>query len=125
MKLVKLVKLVKLASMAKAKLSYLHIAPRKVRLVADLIRGESVAKAETQLQFLRKRAALPMLKLLRSAVANKKHADKKEADTRRLFVKSIRVDQGPAYKRFQPQPRGRAALIKKITSHVTLEIEER
>ena len=98
----------------KAKLSYLRIAPRKVRLVADLVRGKDIEVASEQLQVLSKRAALPILKLIRSAVSS--------AGEGRFYIKTITVDQGPVYKRFRPRARGRAGLIKKITSHINLEI---
>ena len=108
----------------RAKLSYLHIAPRKVRLVADLIRGMDADKAELQLRFSQKRAARPLLKLLQSVQANAKD-DKQKKEGSSLYIKSITVDQGPAYKRFMPRARGRATLIKKITSHVRMEVEQR
>ena len=108
----------------RAKLSYLHIAPRKVRLVADLIRGMDADKAELQLRFSQKRAARPLLKLLQSVRANTKD-DKQKKEGSSLYIKSITVDQGPAYKRFMPRARGRATLIKKITSHVRIEVEQK
>ena len=108
----------------RAKLSYLHIAPRKVRLVADLIRGMDADKAELQLRFSQKRAARPLLKLLQSVQANAKD-DKQKKEGSSLYIKSITVDQGPAYKRFMPRARGRATLIKKITSHVRIEVEQK
>ena len=98
----------------KAKLSYLRIAPRKVRLVADLVRGKDIEVASEQLQVLSKRAALPILKLIRAASA--------EAGGGRMYIKAITVDQGPVYKRFRPRARGKADVIKKMTSHVNLEI---
>src|SRR5487761_381067 len=107
-----------------AKLSYLHIAPRKVRLVADMIRSKDADKAESQLRFSRKRASEALLKLLQSARANAAH-NHKVAEGTPLFIKSIMVDSGPAYKRFHPQSRGRAARIKKFTSHVTITLAER
>ena len=79
-----------------AKLNYLRIAPRKVRSVADLIRGMSVNDAEAQLLMVRRRPAQPLLKLLRSAVANAKN---KQVNPDHLFIAEIRVDQGPMLKR--------------------------
>lgn len=106
-----------------AELNYVAIAPRKVRLVANMIRGMDVLSAQTQLLFLTKRASHPMLKLLKSAVANAKnnfHAD--ESD---LVVKRIRVDGGPVGKRTRARAFGRAARIRKRTSHVTLVLGTR
>ncbi|MBI2463302.1 MAG: 50S ribosomal protein L22 [Candidatus Spechtbacteria bacterium] len=110
---------------ATAKLSYMHIAPRKVRLVADVIRGMRVDRAEEQLRFSRKRAAHDILKLLKSAQANARGSEKDVKNPAPLYVRSIVVEQGPAYKRYHPQSRGRAALIKKITSHVKIELAEK
>lgn len=103
-----------------AKLSYLHIAPRKVRLLANLIRGKRLVQAEEELLLANKRAASPLLKLLRSAAANAKSSG--EESVANLYVKMIRVDQGPAYKRSLPRSRGRTSLLKKITSHVHVEL---
>src|ERR1700734_2843668 len=100
-----------------AKLSYLRIAPRKTRSVADLIRGLSVNDAEAQLLVQRRRPSQALLKLLRSAVANAKN-NKLNAD--HLFVKEIRVDGGPMLKRYLPRARGSASPIQKKMSHVTL-----
>ncbi len=107
-----------------AKLSYLHIAPRKVRLVADMIRSMDADKAEFQLRASSKRASHAILKLLQSARANASH-NSKVAEGTPLYIKTITVDSGPAYKRFHPQSRGRAARIKKFTSHVILTLAER
>lgn len=100
-----------------AKLNYLRIAPRKVRSVADLIRGMSVNDAEAQLFMVRRRSAKSLLKLLRSAVANAKN---KQIDPNHLFISEIRVDQGPMLKRILPRARGSASPIQKKMSHVTL-----
>jgi large subunit ribosomal protein L22 len=102
-----------------AKLSYLRIAPRKTRSVADLIRGLHVNDAEAQLMVQSRRPAKALLKLLRSAVANAKN-NKLEVD--HLFVKEIRVDGGPMLKRFLPRARGSASPIQKKMSHVTLTL---
>lgn len=115
-------------SHSKASVSYLRMAPRKVRLVAGLIRGMDAGKAEFQLKFSRKRAAGPILKLLHSAIASARQAGdakSKNGAEEGLYVKRIIVDQGPAYRRFRPRSRGRANLIKKLTSHVLLELEKR
>lgn len=102
----------------KANLKYLHIAPRKTRAVADVIKGKSATEAEVVLKFLRRRASTPILKLLKSAIANAKHNFNIEKD--KLTIKSIKVDQGPVLKRFMPRARGMAAPIKRRQSHVTL-----
>lgn len=99
-------------------LKYLHIPPRKVRFIADVIRGMSVNEAEAQLYVAPRRPAVPMLKLLRSAIANGKQVLK--AEPSQLFIKEIRVDQGPRTKRYTPRARGSASLIEKKMSHVTI-----
>jgi len=106
-----------------AKLNHLHIAPRKVRLVAAAIKGLPVNEAEAQLLFRPQRSSEPLLKLLRSAVANAKNNQKLNPDT--LFVQSIRVDQGPTMKRFLPRAMGRATPIHKKTSHVVIVLGEK
>jgi len=102
----------------KAKLKYLRISPRKVRLLADLIRGLSVNEAEMELTSNTQRSTKPLLKLLHSAVANVK--DKGEMNPDHLFIKSITVDQGPMMKRYMPRARGSASMIQKKSSHITL-----
>ena len=101
-----------------AKLNYLHIAPRKVRLVANALRGLSVNEAEAQLLFRPQRSSEPLLKLLRSAVANAKNSQKLNAD--KLVIEAIQVNQGPMLKRFMPRAMGRATPIHKKMSHVIL-----
>jgi large subunit ribosomal protein L22 len=106
----------------KAHLRYLRIAPRKVRLVADLIRGKKVKEAKNILTFCRKKAAFPLLKLLNSAVANAEHNFKLKEDN--LFVSEIFVNEGPRLKRIFPRARGRADIIQKKMSHVSISLEE-
>lgn len=101
-----------------AKLKYLHITPRKVRSVADLIRNLSVNDAEAQLYLSKRRSGDVLLKLLRSAIADAKQTLK--AEPKNLFVKEIRVDQGPRTKRWTPRARGSASMIEKKMSHVTI-----
>jgi large subunit ribosomal protein L22 len=101
-----------------AKLSFLRMAPRKVRSVGDLIKGLSVNEAEAQLLVQTRRPSKPLLKLLRSAVANAKN--NKSVDPQHLFVASVRVDGGPMLKRMLPRARGSASPIQKKMSHVTL-----
>ncbi len=106
-----------------AKLRYSRISPRKVRLVADLIRGLQVEEAEKVLQFTVKKSTDPMLKLLRSAIANAEHNyNLKKAN---LFVTEIMVDGGPIIKRYRPRARGVAFPIQKKTSHITIKVGEK
>lgn len=102
----------------KAQLRYLRMTPRKVRTTAGVMKGKSVKRADVDLKFTRKSAALPLLKLLRSAAANAKHNF--NLDPEGLIVKSVRVDKGPTLKRFMPRARGMASPIRKRTSHITL-----
>ncbi len=103
-----------------AKLSNYRQAPRKVRLVADLIRGKSAERAINLLSVLPKRAGEPMMKLVKSAVANAKDAS--AAD---LFVSSIQVNGGIVFKRMMPRARGRGAQILKRTSHITIGLSKK
>ncbi len=107
----------------KAKLRHLRMGPRKVRIVADLVKGQSVQAAMDQLRYVSRAAARPLYKLIRSAVSN---ADQKGGiDIDALIVKSIMVDQGPTLKRWLPRARGRADRIFKRTSHVTVVLDEK
>lgn len=105
-----------------AKLSYMHIAPRKVRLAADLVRNTTVEEALHTLDFSTKRAATPLAKLLRSAAQNVKN-DREDALEQDMHIVELRVDQGPTLKRFRPVWRGIAHPIQKKTSHVTVIVE--
>lgn len=102
----------------KAHVREIHMSPRKVRLVADLVKKLPVNEALEQLQFLTKRAAAPVRKLINSAVANASHNFQIEAD--RLFVKSITVDGGRVFFRYKPRAQGRAMPVRKRTSHINL-----
>jgi large subunit ribosomal protein L22 len=104
----------------KAYLKNYRQSPRKVRLVADLIRGKSVAQAHDALTFLPKRAAGMFKKLLDSAVANAVHNFKESPET--LAVTAVSVTKGPTLKRIRPVSRGRAHRINKRTSIVTLAL---
>ncbi|MBU1148821.1 50S ribosomal protein L22 [Patescibacteria group bacterium] len=112
----------------KAKLRHLKISSRKVRLVIDSIRGNSVIEARGKLPFLGKRAAEPILKLLESAIANTKNnyehlgIDVKEDN---LYIKEITANDGPTLKRWKPRAFGRATPILKRTSHINLILAER
>jgi large subunit ribosomal protein L22 len=113
---------------SKTRARFLHIAPRKARLVADLIRGKQVSEARTILEFTIKRSAPMISKLLESAVANVESAAKERReriDTDAMIVKEIYVDGGPTLRRFAQQPRGRATRIRKRTSHVTIAITDK
>jgi large subunit ribosomal protein L22 len=105
-----------------AKLNYLRIAPRKVRLVVDLIRGRKVSEAEDRLKFVKKRAAKPVDKLLKSAIANAEHNFDLKKDN--LYISEIKVDQGPTLKRWRARARGAANEIQKKTSHITIVLDE-
>jgi len=107
----------------KAKLNYLRISPRKVRLVADLVRGRSVEEARSVLHFTVKKPADPLLKLLNSAVANAENNF--GMDSKELYIAEIKVDGGPVLKRFMPRARGSVFPIMKRTSHISLLLREK
>jgi large subunit ribosomal protein L22 len=107
---------------ASAKLSNYRQSPRKVALVAGLIRGKRVDLALAELEVLPKRAALPLAKLLRSAAAN---ARVKGIDQNMLVVSKISVGKGTVMKRRSPRARGSSSVIRKKSSHVFLELESR
>lgn len=106
---------------ATAKLNFLRMSPRKVRLLADLIRGRKIAIALAQLEFNKKHASLPVIKLLKSAIANAKMNHGLVEDT--LRVKTIMVDGGPILYRWMPKAMGRATPVRKRSSHITLILE--
>lgn len=105
-----------------AKLSDYRQAPRKVRLLAGLIRGKRVDEALLELSLRAKRAAPAFEKLVRSAVAN---AKAQGLDEKSLIVKEIRVDKGVVLKRFMPRAQGRAARINKRSSHILVVLESK
>ena len=105
-----------------ASLQQYRQSPRKVRLIADLIRGKRVSDALLELDFMVKRGAAPMKKLLSSAVANAENNFKLTRDT--LVVKKITVDGGVTMKRSMPRAFGRAYPIHKRTSHITIILDE-
>lgn len=105
-----------------ARLRQLRMAPRKVRLVADLIRGCTVEGAMNQLAFCDKAAAEPLTKLLKSAAANAEHNF--QADLAALRVAKITVDGGPTLSRWRARAYGRAAPIRKRSSHITLVLSD-
>lgn len=102
---------------------YVRMAPRKLRLVADAIRGKSVTEARSILQFCGKRAAGPLSKVLESAVANA--ANNHQMETANLVIATAYIDQGPSFKGWIPRARGRASAVHKFTSHITIEVTER
>lgn len=103
----------------KAILKNYRQSPRKVRLVADVIRGKKVKDAQNALRFIEKRAADPIMKLLDSAVANAKQAG---ANPDHLSVTFVSVDKATTLKRFMPRARGSASRINKRSSHITIEL---
>lgn len=108
---------------AKAVARYVRISPRKVRPVVDLVRGKSVDEALAILKFTPKRASAPVAKVIRSAAANAEHNYDLNRDN--LYIAAAYVDQGPTWKRYQPRAYGRANLIRKRTSHITIVVQER
>lgn len=109
--------------MVTAELKNYRQSPRKVRLVVDAIRGKNVNDAITTLTFMPKRAAMPVQKLLQSAMANASHNFNLKTDN--LFVEEISVNAGPIMKRWRARARGRAFPIHKHTSHVKLILAEK
>src|SRR5919202_3559966 len=100
---------------------YVRIAPRKMRLVADEIRGKSYPEVHSLLTFTNKRAAKVLDDVLKSAAANAEH--NADADADELRVKTVKVDEGPTIKRYRARAMGRATMIRKRTSHITVELE--
>jgi len=108
---------------SKAVARYIRMSPQKVRLVADLIRGKKVQEARNVLLYTRKYSAGIIANVLKSAVANA--AQNPNIDENILYVKEIFVDQGPSLKRWRARAQGRAAGIKKRSSHITVILDER
>ena len=108
---------------AKAHVKYLRISPRKVGIVADLIRGKSVAQATAILLTTPKAASEPLMKLLKSACANAENNF--GMDPAKLVVSEVFATPGPILKRMMPRAQGRAYRINKRTSHVTLAVAEK
>ncbi len=100
---------------------FARIAPRKVRLVIDTIRGERCSDAVEQLRFNCRRSARLIEAVLKAAMTN---ADEQEADMRSLYVRNARVDGGPYFRRWRPKDRGRAHPIAKRTSHIIVSVSE-
>lgn len=108
---------------AKAIARYVRLTPRKARLVADLVRGKSALEALDVLTFTNKKAAEVIKKVLNSAIANA--TNNFEMDEEKLFVSTILIDEGPVLKRLKPRAMGRADIIRKKTSHVTVVVSEK
>ncbi len=109
---------------ATAHLRHLRMAPRKISVVASLVRGQNVSKAINTLKFTRRAAALPVRKLIESAIANATDLSKGAVDIDKLFVKAISVDQGPTSRRYMPRAQGRATRINKKTSHLHVVLSD-
>jgi len=102
---------------------YLRVTPRKMRLVADIVRGLNVNDAIGLLKFTPRAGARPILKAIQSAVANiVNRDDAREVNPDTLVVKTILVDEGPSFRRFMPRAMGRATPIRKRMSHVTVTV---
>ncbi len=106
----------------RAEAKWVRISPRKARLVAEHIRGRSVAEARSVLAFTSREAARELDKVLRSAVANA--ASQHQIPDDRLYVSAAYVDEGPVMKRWRARARGRVARIKKRTCHITVKVAE-
>ena len=107
---------------ADAKMRFVRQSPYKVRRVLDLVRGMPVEEAEVVLEHTQRRASEPILKTLRSAVANAEHNF--ALDREELFITEAFADEGPTYKRYRPRARGRATRINKRTSHITIVVAD-
>lgn len=108
---------------AKAVATYIRIAPRKLRIVIDLIRGKNIGEAFSILKFTPKVGSEVIEKVLKSAVANAEHNYDMNSD--KLYIAAAYVDQGPTLKRIHPRSRGQAFKILKRSSHVTIVVKER
>ena len=106
-----------------AKAKYIRMSPRKVRLVVNAVRGLEIADAQNQLRFMNKAAAEPVLKLLNSAVANAEHNFKLKPEN--LYIQAITADGGPTLHRWKARARGRAAPIRKRTTHINIVLDEK
>ncbi len=106
-----------------AKLRNVPTSPRKMRLVADMVRGVEVFKALGILKFSNKEAARRVEKLLRSAIANWEQKNDRKADAGELYVSTIFVDCAPMLKRLRPAPQGRGYRIRKRSNHVTIYVD--
>ena len=108
----------------KATAKYVRVAPNKVRQLTRLIVGTPVVEAENLLAFSEKRAARPLLKVLRSAMANAENNAEPPMDLDGLVVQGAWADEGPTLKRFRPRAMGRATRVRKRTSHITVVLSD-
>lgn len=111
------------ATMASATARFVRMSPRKLRLVTDMVRGKSVADARSVLAFTPRGGSVVVEKVISSAVANAENNFDMSGDD--LYVSSIYVNEGPTLKRFRPRAMGRAARIRKRTSHITVVVTQR
>ncbi len=102
---------------------YVRVGPRKLRLVADMVRGQNAKRAEKTLQLTLKRSAKVLRKVLHTAISNAENRGDQDVDN--LYIKRICINEGPTFKRWLPRARGSASLIRKRTSHIELILEER
>ena len=107
---------------ARAVMRYVRVTPRKLRRVVDLIRGKTAAEAVTALKMMPYRGSVPVAKLLRSAMANAEQ--KNVVSPEEMKIVGAYVDEGPVMKRLRPRAMGRANVIKKKSSHITLVLSE-
>lgn len=108
---------------SKAIVKKVRVSPRKARVVANYIRGKKIEDALRVLKYEPKKASAILSMVLKSAIANAEE-NKKFRDTERLYISELKVDEGPAYKRYTPRAYGRASLIKRRTSHITVVLSE-
>ena len=107
---------------AKAVTKYVRIAPLKVRMIMDVIRGKKVERALSELQYMPQKAAREVARTIQSAAANAEN--NLDMDRQALVVHTIYADEGPAFKRFMPRARGRADRIRKRTTHITVVVDD-
>jgi large subunit ribosomal protein L22 len=108
---------------AKAMAKWVRVSPDRARLVAREIQGKSVDEALMLVQYAKAKGARAIRKVLESAVANAEH--NYEMDVDRLIIREARIDHGPVLKRMKPRSRGRADILRRPTSHITIVVEER
>ena len=106
----------------KARAKFIRTSPRKARMVTELVKGKGVGEALNILAFTKRAPAKIISKLLKSAIANADQMKNIDVDT--LFIKQISVDQGPTMKRYRPRAMGRATMIRRRMSHITVVLEE-
>jgi large subunit ribosomal protein L22 len=110
---------------ATAVLRHARVSARKARLVADLVRGKNASDAVETLEFVERKTAPFLRKLVESAIANAEHAaerDDREIDIDKLYIQAVTVDAGPNLRRFRPRAQGRAGKVLKKTSHITVHL---